>query len=63
MTDLTQQEILGLAKIAGMTIIPEDVEEVTHRLNALLEALTALDQLPLENVQPLPALPHPLDLP
>ena len=63
MVDLSQDEVLGLAKVAGMPIIPEDVEEVTLRLNALLETLTELDQLPLDGVQPLPALPHPGELP
>ncbi len=63
MVDLSQDEVLGLARVAGMPIIPEDVEEVTLRLNALLETLTELDQLPLDGVQPLPALPHPGELP
>jgi hypothetical protein len=36
---------------------PEDLVEVTHRLNAFLEALAPLAALPLDNVDPVPFLP------
>ena len=63
MADFSQDEVLGLAKLAGVTIIPEDVEEVTLRLNAVREALADIEQLPLDGVQPIPAIPHPAALP
>lgn len=63
MPDLTQDELLTLAKAAGLSIVPEDMDELTFRMNALLEASAALDTLPLDGVQPVPGLPHPSSLP
>jgi hypothetical protein len=36
---------------------PQDLEEITHRLNAFLEALAPLAALPLDSVEPLPTMP------
>ena len=57
MPDLTQAEVAALASAAGLPITPDDLVEVTHRLNAFLEALVPLAALPLENVDPVPFLP------
>jgi hypothetical protein len=37
---------------------PEDLIEVTHRLNALIEALAPLAALPLESAEPAPVEPE-----
>jgi Asp-tRNA(Asn)/Glu-tRNA(Gln) amidotransferase C subunit len=67
MPDLTKDEMLQLAKIAGISIVPEDVDELTLRLNAILEVLPPLlDSMELDGidgVRPLPALMHPIALP
>ena len=63
MIDLTEDHMLGMARIAGLHIPDEDVVPLTLRLNALLEASQALDQFPLEDVLALPTLPHPSALP
>jgi hypothetical protein len=55
-TDLTTGEISALAVALGLPVTPEDVTEVTHRLNALIEALATLADLPLEMVEPVPGL-------
>jgi len=55
-TDLTTGEIGALAAALGLPVTPEDVTEVTHRLNALIEALAPLADLPLETVEPVPVL-------
>jgi len=55
-TDLTTGEISALAAALGLPVTPEDVTEVTHRLNALIEALASLADLPLETVEPVPVL-------
>jgi hypothetical protein len=55
-TDLTTGEISALAAALGLPVTPEDVTEVTHRLNALIEALAPLADLPLEMVEPVPVL-------
>jgi hypothetical protein len=55
-TDLTTVEIGALAAALGLPVTPEDVTEVTHRLNALIEALAPLADLPLETVEPVPVL-------
>jgi hypothetical protein len=58
-TDLTTGEINALAAALGLPVTPEDVTEVTHRLNALIEALAPLAELPLETVEPVPVAGDP----
>ena len=57
MPDLTQAEVAALANAAGLPVTPDDLVEVTHRLNAFLEALAPLAALPLDNLEPVPFLP------
>jgi hypothetical protein len=57
MPDLTQAEVAALANAAGLPMTPEDLVEVTHRLNAFLEAPAPLAALPLDNLEPVPFLP------
>ena len=57
MPDLTQAEVAALASAARLTVTPDDLVEVTHRLNAFLEALAPLGELPLEAAEPVPFLP------
>ena len=54
MPDLTQAEVAALANAAGLPMTPEDLVEVTHRLNAFLEALAPLAALPLDAAEPVP---------
>ena len=59
MADLTEAEILALARAAGVTIPPELLTEVGYSLNGLLEALNNIDVPGLEDIEPLPIiLPH-----
>lgn len=46
-----------MAAALGLGVTPDDVAEVTHRLNALLEALAPLADLPLDAVEPVPLGP------
>ena len=54
MTELTAEQVGALAAALGLPVTPEDVTEVTHRLNALIDALAPLADLPLETVDPVP---------
>ena len=54
MSDLTTEQVGALAAALGLPVMPDDVAEVTHRLNALIEALEPLAELPLETVEPVP---------
>lgn len=54
MADLTETEILALAKAAGVTIPQHLVTEVGYSLNGLLEALNHVDIPGLDGVEPLP---------
>ncbi len=54
MPDLTQAEVATLASAAGLPVTPDDLVEVTHRLNAFLEALAPLAALPLAAAEPVP---------
>ena len=60
MADLTEADILALARVAGVTIPPELVAEVGYSLNGVLEALDNIDIPGLEEIEPLPIiLPQP----
>ncbi len=52
MTELTAEQVGALAAALGLPVTPDDVTEVTHRLNALIDALAPLADLPLETVDP-----------
>ena len=57
MAGLTRDEVAALAGALGLPAGPDDIAEVTHRLNALPEAPAPLADLPLETVEPVPGLP------
>ena len=59
MSDLTTEQVSALAAALGLPVTPDDLTEVTHRLNALIEALAPLAELPLETVEPAPGLGDP----
>jgi hypothetical protein len=65
MPDLTQGEVAAIASAAGLSLTPDDLLEVTHRLNAFLEALAPLGAMALDaepipfNVVPIPFGPAP----
>ena len=63
MVDLSHDELVGLATIAGMRIPDEDVSNLTMRFNAVREALEELDHYPIGDVLALPTLPHPPKVP
>jgi hypothetical protein len=56
---LTAEQVAILAQAGGLRVSAEDLPEVTVRVNAFLHGLAPLDELPLDSVQPIPALPHP----
>jgi hypothetical protein len=56
---LTPEQVATLAQAGGLLVSSDDLPEVTVRVNAFLDQLAALDELPLDSVQPIPALPHP----
>ncbi len=58
MADLSSEQLLGLARVARLSIPDQDVEHLTMRFNALLEALDVLDEHPLEEIPTLPSLAH-----
>ncbi len=60
---LTSEEVETLAKAAGLPVRPDDLPEVTVRVNTFMHGLAALDQLDLASVQPISAAPHPERLP
>jgi hypothetical protein len=57
MPELTRDQVWALAAALGLPVTADDAAEVTHRLNALLEALAPLAELPLDKVEPVPPLP------
>lgn len=54
MADLSEAEILTLAKAAGVNIPAALVAEVGYSLNGLLEALGKIESPDLDQVEPLP---------
>jgi Asp-tRNA(Asn)/Glu-tRNA(Gln) amidotransferase C subunit len=63
MTELTPEQVERLAATVGLTLTPDDLAEVTHRLNGFLEALAPLGELPLDEVEPVPVLPDDVEFP
>ena len=59
MVDLTADQVRAIANSLSLPITDGDLEEVTHRLNAFLDALGPLASLRLEAVEPTPTLPEP----
>lgn len=59
MAELSPEQIRALAAVAGLPMTDDDLAEVTHRVNAFLEALAPLATLPLETAEPLPLDPEP----
>ena len=55
--DLTADQVRALATSLGLAPTDDDLAEVTHRLNAMRDALAALASLPLDTVEPTPPTP------
>jgi hypothetical protein len=55
---MTPDQVRAMAAALGLPMTDDDVTEVTHRLQALLEALAPLADLPLDTVEPAPVLPE-----
>jgi hypothetical protein len=56
-TNLTVSEVRALALALGLTPTDDDLPEVTHRLNAMRDALVPLATLPLDTAEPAPPTP------
>ena len=56
MTDLTTDDVWAMGHAVGLNIPEPELTEVTYSLNALLEALDAINPPGLENVEPLPII-------
>jgi hypothetical protein len=56
MIDLTTAEVRALGLAVGLEMQDPDLTEVTYSLNALLQALEAINPPELENVEPLPII-------
>ena len=58
MHDLGPEDVRRLAAALSISLDGEDAMEIAHRLNAFLDALGALDGLPLDRVEPWPTSPE-----
>ena len=56
MSDLSNSEIRALAKAIGLDIQEEHLSEVGFFVNALVEAMGAVDEPGRERIEPLPIL-------
>ena len=54
MSELTESQVRALAQALQLPMTPEDTAEVTHRLNAFIEALDPLTELPSGAPRPPP---------
>ncbi len=60
MTDLSDQEIQALGRAVGLDIQEPELTQVAYSLNAILEAMAAIEAPGLNAVEPLPlSLPEP----
>lgn len=58
MADLTEAQVRALAQAMDLPLTDDDAAEVTHRLNAFIEALAPLADLDTRIVD---AVPAPVD--
>ena len=58
MADLSENEVRALARALDLPLTDGDAVEVTHRLNAFIEALAPLAELDTAGVE---ATPAPVD--
>ena len=58
MADLGPEDVRRLAASLSLPLIGDDAAEIALRLNAFLDALAALDALPLDRVEPWPTRPE-----
>jgi Asp-tRNA(Asn)/Glu-tRNA(Gln) amidotransferase C subunit len=56
MADLTDADVLALAKASGIEIPGDLVSEVRESMNGLLEALEAIEEPDVAGIQPLPII-------
>ena len=55
--DLSPDDVKHLAAALGLPLTEDDVTEVTHRLNAMRDALAPLAALPIDTAEPAPPTP------
>ena len=53
---LTREDVARLARLRGLPVEESDLDEIRYRLNALSDALAALDDPELDTTDPLPIL-------
>jgi Asp-tRNA(Asn)/Glu-tRNA(Gln) amidotransferase C subunit len=58
MADLSEADVRSLAQALRLPLTDDDAAEVTHRLNAFIEALAPLADLPPDGPE---ATPAPID--
>jgi Asp-tRNA(Asn)/Glu-tRNA(Gln) amidotransferase C subunit len=58
MSELTESQVRALAQALQLPLSDEDTTEVTHRLNAFIQALDPLTELPAAGAE---APPAPID--
>jgi hypothetical protein len=56
MIDLTKDKVRALGHAVGLEVQDPELTEVTYSLNALLQALDAINPPGLDNVEPLPII-------
>ena len=59
MSELTNQEIQALGRAVGLDIQEPELTQVGYSLNAILEAMAAIEFPGVNAVEPLPLLPDP----
>ena len=59
MPELTNQEIQALGRAVGLDIQEPELTQVGYSLNAILEAMAAIEVPGVNAVEPLPLLPDP----
>ena len=59
MSELTNQEIQALGRAVGLDIQEPELTQVGYSLNAILEAMAAIEVSGVNAVEPLPLLTDP----
>lgn len=54
--EVTEDIVRELARLQGLTIPDEDLQEVSNRFRAMLDAARSIEALDLEGIEPAPVI-------
>lgn len=54
MSELSKDDVIALARVAGIDLRDPDLTEVAHHINAVLAAMESIDVPEADDIEPMP---------